>query len=76
MSWEFVARMEDVLELYQESFDRRCPVVCFDERPVQLVDETRTPLDAQPGRRERFDVITRLPRRAASSPDPPADSSA
>jgi hypothetical protein len=47
--------MEDVLELYEEGFDRRHPVVCFDERPVQLVAETRTPLEPAPGRRERFD---------------------
>lgn len=47
--------MEDVLDLYQEPFDRLYPVVCFDECPVQLVDETRTPLDATPGHPERFD---------------------
>src|SRR5262245_7141298 len=47
--------MEDVLELYARPYDRRCPVVCFDERPVQLVDETRTPVVPKPGRRERFD---------------------
>ena len=31
MSGEFVARMEDVLDLYREEYDRERPVVCFDE---------------------------------------------
>ena len=47
--------MEDVLELYEEPYDARRPVVCFDERPVQLVAETRTPIEPGPGRCERFD---------------------
>ena len=42
--------MEDVLDLYAEPYDRRRPVVCFDELPVQLVSEVRTPLAAVPGR--------------------------
>lgn len=41
VSWDFVYRMEDVLDLYAEPYDSLRPVVCFDERPVQLVDETR-----------------------------------
>lgn len=55
MSWDFVYRMEDVLDLYAEPYDPLRPVVCFDERPVQLVDETRVPIAPAPGRRERFD---------------------
>jgi transposase len=47
--------MEDVLDLYAEPYDPLRPVVCFDERPVQLVDETRVPIPPAPGRRERFD---------------------
>ncbi len=31
MSGEFVARMEDVLDLYHEEYDPERPVVCFDE---------------------------------------------
>jgi hypothetical protein len=41
--------MEDVLDLYQQPVDPVCPLVCFDECPVQLVSETRQPLPAQPG---------------------------
>jgi len=54
-SGEFVARMEDVLEVYHRPFDPRRPLICIDELPVQLVGETRVPLPAAPGRLERFD---------------------
>jgi transposase len=46
---EFVARMEDVLELYAEAPDERRPVVCFDETPRQLIGEARMPIAAKPG---------------------------
>jgi hypothetical protein len=52
---EFVAAMEDVLEVYTRPVDPRRPVVCLDERPVQLVGETRSPIAAQPGQPERVD---------------------
>lgn len=42
--------MEDVLDLYAEPYDPQRPVVCFDESPVQLVSETRSPLPIRPGR--------------------------
>ncbi len=47
--------MEDVLDLYAEPFDPVRPVVCFDECPVQLVGEGRTPAPAAPGRKRRVD---------------------
>ena len=52
---EYVARMEDVLDLYAEPPDPQHPVVCFDESPVQLIGETRQPLPATPGQIERVD---------------------
>jgi DDE superfamily endonuclease len=52
---EFVWRMEDVLELYEEPHDTRKPVVCFDELPYQMVAQTRIPLPAGPGRPMRYD---------------------
>jgi len=52
---EFVARMEDVLELYAERSDEQHPVVCFDETPRQLIGEARVPVLAKPGRTARFD---------------------
>src|SRR5208282_4792658 len=52
---EYVARMEDVLDLYAEEPDPSRPVVCFDESPTQLIGEVRQPIPAKPGRLERFD---------------------
>ena len=47
--------MEDILDLYAEAEDRFYPVVCFDERPMQLISEVRQPLRAAPGQRQRYD---------------------
>src|SRR5246127_2205973 len=52
---EYVARMEDVLDLYAEGPDPKRPVVCFDESPIQLIGEVRQPIPAEPGQIERFD---------------------
>ena len=52
---EYVARMEDVLDLYAEAPDPKRPVVCFDESPTQLIGEVRQPIPAEPGRLERYD---------------------
>src|SRR3954470_19632809 len=52
---EFVARMEDVLDLYAEPPDPKCPVVCLDESPLQLIGEVREPVPAAPGRPVRYD---------------------
>ena len=43
-SWSlapYVARMEDVLDLYAEEPDHKRPVVCFEESPTQLIGEVR-----------------------------------
>jgi len=54
---EFVAGMEDVLETYENPYDPRCPVLCMDEQPVQLLKETRTPIPAtrEHGRRVDYE---------------------
>ena len=52
---EYVARMEDVLQLYAETPDPRRPVVCFDETPRQLIGEARVPIPAEPGKPRRVD---------------------
>ena len=52
---EFVARMEDVLAVYERSYDPNRPVVCMDERPVQFVKETRIPIPMRRGRPRRYD---------------------
>jgi transposase len=51
----YVARMEDVLDLYAEAADPKRPVVCFDESPTQLIGETRQPIPAAPGQPRRYD---------------------
>jgi transposase len=47
--------MEDVLDLYAEPYSPSRPVVCFDERPVQLLGEVRQPLPPEPGQPQRID---------------------
>ena len=41
---EFVAHMEDVLEVYSRPFDEKYPVICMDEKPFQLLDEYLEPI--------------------------------
>jgi hypothetical protein len=53
---EFVAAMEDVLEVYQRPPDPRRPLVCMDEASKQLVKETRLGHPAQPGQAARYDA--------------------
>ena len=52
---EFVERMENLLELYAKPEDPRQPVVCLDERPVQLHGPARQPVPPRPGRLARVD---------------------
>lgn len=55
MGADFVWRMENVLDLYAQPYDRDYPQVCFDERPCQLLSEKRIPLPSQSGQPERYD---------------------
>lgn len=52
---EYVARMEDVLDLYTDEPAHDEPVVCFDESPIQLIGETRSSTRASPGKPARID---------------------
>jgi hypothetical protein len=54
-SAEFVAAMEDVLEVYHRPYDPHRPVVCLDECSKQLIGEVRPPLPPQPGRIAKYD---------------------
>jgi hypothetical protein len=47
--------MEDILDLYAESYDPARPLICFDELPYQLVAEKSLPLPLQPGKPARYD---------------------
>jgi hypothetical protein len=52
---EFVASMEEVLDTYTQPYDRRSPVICMDEQPVQLLKETRVPIAATRRHPRRLD---------------------
>jgi hypothetical protein len=52
---QFVAAMEDVLEVYTRPHDAARPLVCLDETSKQLVAETRTPVPMRPGQPARYD---------------------
>lgn len=47
--------MEDVLEVYTRPYEAKHPLVTMDEKPVQLIGETRRRMKARPGQSERFD---------------------
>jgi len=52
---EYVARMEDVLDLYTQPAEPSRPVVCFDETPTQLIGEARHGWPAKPGKLAKID---------------------
>jgi hypothetical protein len=47
--------MEQVLDIYERSYSPAHPVVCFDERPCQLLGDVLMPIPMKPGRVERQD---------------------
>ena len=47
--------MEDILEVYQRSYDPLRPVVCIDETSKQLIKEERIP--CEPGNPEKVDSV-------------------
>ena len=52
---EFVARIEDVLDVYARPHDPAAPSVCMDEKPYQLLGHARGPIPAAPGRDRKED---------------------
>jgi DDE superfamily endonuclease len=54
-SAEFVAAMEDVLEVYHRPHDPSRPMVCMDECSKQLIAEVRDPLPPRPGDVAKYD---------------------
>lgn len=47
--------MEDVLDVYEQPYDAKRPVVCMDEKPYQLLGESREPLAMRPGDTRKTD---------------------
>lgn len=52
---DYIAKMEDVLERYEQPYDPKQPVVCLDEKPVTLHADVRPASPAAPGREARRD---------------------
>jgi len=52
---EYVERMEDVLDLYEKPLDKKEPVVCLDEKPIQLLGEARPSRPMKRGQPKRRD---------------------
>ena len=52
---EFVAHMEEVLEVYEKPYNPTVPVLCMDEQPVQLLKETRSPIPGTAKHGKRVD---------------------
>jgi len=52
---EFVAHMEDVLDVYSRPYNPQVPVLCMDEQPVQLVAEVKEPIAATKDHPRRVD---------------------
>jgi len=47
--------MEDVLDVYEQPYNPKRPVVCMDEKPYQLLGDTRQPLPMRPGDEQKID---------------------
>ena len=59
MTSEFIWRMEDVLDLYEQPSDPKRPVICFDERPCQLIGDAIIPIPIKPGspKKEHYEYV-------------------
>lgn len=51
--------MEDVLDVYHRPYNEHCPVICMDEKPLQLLGETREPIPMKIGdpKREDYEYV-------------------
>lgn len=47
--------MENILNLYELPYDPKRPLLCFDERPCQLIEDVLVPLPMEPGKAKRED---------------------
>lgn len=52
---EYIKRMYDILDLYSEPYNPKQPVIGVDEKPKQLIADSRKPIPIQPGKSERYD---------------------
>jgi hypothetical protein len=47
--------MEEVLDIYEQEYNPQKPVICFDERPCQLLGNVLMPIPMKPGQVQRQD---------------------
>jgi hypothetical protein len=47
--------MENILHLYELPYDPKRPLICFDERPCQLIENVLVPIPMEPGKTKRED---------------------
>ncbi len=52
---EYRSRMYCLLELYQQRYNPSYPLVCMDEKSKQLLEDSRQPIKAKPGKLEKYD---------------------
>ena len=52
---EYRERMYRLLDLYEEEYDPKYPVICVDEKSKQMIEELRTPIRMKPGGPEKYD---------------------
>lgn len=52
---EYRTRMYRLLELYQQGYNPNQPLVCMDEKSKQLLEDSRPPIKAEPGKLEKYD---------------------
>ncbi len=46
---DFIAHMEDILDVYEKPYDPEMPVICMDEKPYQMLEDPLEPLPVRPG---------------------------
>ena len=52
---QFVANMEQVLDVYKRAYNEDFPVICMDESPKQMIRETRIAIEMKPGHEAKED---------------------
>jgi len=52
---EYRTRMYRLLDLYKQAYDPCQPMVCMDEKSKQLLEDSRQPIKAKPGKPEKVD---------------------
>ncbi len=56
---DFIWYMENVLELYEQPYDPKRPVICFDDRSCQLIGDAINPIPTKPDspKKENYEYI-------------------